>query len=174
MVKQDAMNVFLGFYVPNEISVPLWDLDSDYYLHNRISKPPTPYMNRILYEENRLNTTSTGSSRRESFVADSRCGGGDGGGERRKDRPVHDEEMSKKQELMVKRYFMNNKKGHGLVQGGHKGVLLKSDYPFLFHNEDHEPPISPTCEESEPVIISTMKGGKWRVRHTLPKFLRKE
>jgi hypothetical protein len=52
MVKQDSMNVFLGCYIPNEMSVHLWDLDSDYYLHNRSSRPPTPHTNRILHQVN--------------------------------------------------------------------------------------------------------------------------
>ena len=59
MVKQDAMNVFLGFYIPSETSMHLWDLDSDYYLHNRYLRPPTPYINRILYEQNRLNRSNS-------------------------------------------------------------------------------------------------------------------
>ena len=54
MVKQDAMNVFLGCYIPTEMSVHLWDLDSDYYLHNRSYRPPTPHTNRILHEVNLL------------------------------------------------------------------------------------------------------------------------
>ena len=54
MVKQDSMNVFLGCYIPNEMSVHLWDLDSDYYLHNRSFRPPTPYTNRFLHEVNLL------------------------------------------------------------------------------------------------------------------------
>mmetsp|Transcript_10099 Transcript_10099/g.32466 ORF Transcript_10099/g.32466 Transcript_10099/m.32466 type:complete len:1299 (+) Transcript_10099:113-4009(+) len=36
-LKQDAMNVFLGNYGPREchfIELPLWELESDYYLHN--------------------------------------------------------------------------------------------------------------------------------------------
>ncbi|CAM9450333.1 unnamed protein product, partial [Phaeothamnion confervicola] len=33
-LKQDAMNLFLGYYVPLEHDLPLWELDSDYYLHN--------------------------------------------------------------------------------------------------------------------------------------------
>ena len=61
MVKQDAMNVFLGFYIPSETSMHLWDLDSDYYLHNRYLRPPTPYINRILYEQNRLNRSNSDS-----------------------------------------------------------------------------------------------------------------
>ncbi|CAM9202241.1 unnamed protein product [Chrysoparadoxa australica] len=33
-VKQDAMNLFLGYFDPSEQDVPLWELDSDYYCHN--------------------------------------------------------------------------------------------------------------------------------------------
>lgn len=36
-LKQDAINIFLGNYAPSESHVcdlPLWELDSDYYLHN--------------------------------------------------------------------------------------------------------------------------------------------
>ena len=62
MVKQDAMNVFLGFYIPNEMLVPLWDLDSDYHLHNRISRPPTPYIDRILYEQRHATATATATA----------------------------------------------------------------------------------------------------------------
>ena len=29
-LKQDAMNLFLGFYIPSRHTVPLWDLESDY------------------------------------------------------------------------------------------------------------------------------------------------
>lgn len=65
MVKQDAMNVFLGFYIPSETSMHLWDLDSDYYLHNRYLRPPAPYINRILYEQNRLNRSNSSSNRLE-------------------------------------------------------------------------------------------------------------
>ena len=54
MVKQDAMNVFLGFYVPNDMIQPLWDLDSDYYLHNKTLRPPVPSVNKILYREDHL------------------------------------------------------------------------------------------------------------------------
>lgn len=60
-MKQDAMNVFLGFYIPSETSMHLWDLDSDYYLHNRYLRPPIPYINRILYEQNRLNRSNSDS-----------------------------------------------------------------------------------------------------------------
>lgn len=33
-LKQDAMNLFLGYYIPHRHSLPLWDMESDYYLHN--------------------------------------------------------------------------------------------------------------------------------------------
>jgi len=33
-LKQDAMNLFLGYYVPSCHTVPLWELENDYYLHN--------------------------------------------------------------------------------------------------------------------------------------------
>ncbi|KAI9922515.1 hypothetical protein PsorP6_000421 [Peronosclerospora sorghi] len=32
--KQDAINIFLGHFVPSKDSPPLWELESDYYLHN--------------------------------------------------------------------------------------------------------------------------------------------
>lgn len=32
--KQDAINLFLGNYIPEEGRVPLWELSSDYHLHN--------------------------------------------------------------------------------------------------------------------------------------------
>ena len=72
MVKQDAMNVFLGFYIPSETSMHLWDLDSDYYLHNRYLRPPAPYINRILYEQNRLNRSNSSLNRFEMKNAVSR------------------------------------------------------------------------------------------------------
>lgn len=34
MVKQDAINLFLGHFQPEIDQLPLWELDSDYYLHN--------------------------------------------------------------------------------------------------------------------------------------------
>jgi hypothetical protein len=33
-LKQDAMNLFLGYYIPSLHSVPLWDIQDDFYLHN--------------------------------------------------------------------------------------------------------------------------------------------
>jgi hypothetical protein len=32
--KQDAMNLFLGNYVPSASAPPLWELSDDYYLHS--------------------------------------------------------------------------------------------------------------------------------------------
>lgn len=32
--KQDALNLFLGNYVPSPHLPAIWDLDSDYYLHS--------------------------------------------------------------------------------------------------------------------------------------------
>jgi hypothetical protein len=34
--KQDAINLFLGNYVPLPGAPPLWELDSDYYLHTGV------------------------------------------------------------------------------------------------------------------------------------------
>lgn len=34
MAKQDAINIFLGHFVPKEKQPPLWELENDYYLHN--------------------------------------------------------------------------------------------------------------------------------------------
>lgn len=49
MVKQDAMNIFLGCFIPSESSIPLWDLESDYYLHNLTLHPPHPLVYDVLY-----------------------------------------------------------------------------------------------------------------------------
>ncbi len=35
-VKQDAMNLFLGYFVPSEHQLPLWELESDFFLHNHL------------------------------------------------------------------------------------------------------------------------------------------
>lgn len=51
MVKQDAMNIFLGCFVPGESSIPLWDLESDYHLHNVSLHPPAPPIYRIIYQD---------------------------------------------------------------------------------------------------------------------------
>ena len=153
------MNVFLGFYIPNEMLVPLWDLDSDYYLHNRISKPPTPYINRILYQENQLSIRSTSSSRNASFSIEtasnqdyslSRIGGVS-------DETkilAHDEELRSKQEMVLKKYFINDRtvlsssnshnhsKNRRLITASGKGLLLKSDDPLQLKDCDHDLPTS--------------------------------
>lgn len=49
MVKQDAMNVFLGCFQPTESSIPLWDLESDWDLHNQLLRPPPPKINQVLF-----------------------------------------------------------------------------------------------------------------------------
>jgi hypothetical protein len=51
MVKQDAMNVFLGCFQPTENGTPLWDLESDYNLHNQSLCPPPPLVNKVLFEK---------------------------------------------------------------------------------------------------------------------------
>jgi len=33
-LRQAGMNLFLGHYIPSRESVPLWDMENDYYLHN--------------------------------------------------------------------------------------------------------------------------------------------
>lgn len=51
MVKQDAMNLFLGYFIPSESSIPLWDLESDYLLHNLLLRPPSPLTDLVLYKD---------------------------------------------------------------------------------------------------------------------------
>jgi len=50
-VKQDAINIFLGCYEPSSHPIPLWDLETDYDLHNKSLHPPDPYINQILFNE---------------------------------------------------------------------------------------------------------------------------
>lgn len=33
-LKQDGMNLFLGYYIPYRHTIPLWEMETDYYLHN--------------------------------------------------------------------------------------------------------------------------------------------
>jgi hypothetical protein len=33
-LKQDAMNLLLGYYIPYRHTIPLWEMETDYYLHN--------------------------------------------------------------------------------------------------------------------------------------------
>ncbi|OQR90856.1 hypothetical protein ACHHYP_05174 [Achlya hypogyna] len=42
MAKQDSINLFLGNFVPDPAQPPLWELESDYYLHNfEVERPLT-------------------------------------------------------------------------------------------------------------------------------------
>jgi hypothetical protein len=101
MVKQDAMNVFLGFYIPQEMTVPLWDLDSDYYLHNRSYRPPTPHINRILFDEHRLSGNSAGVASRDFMLL-----GGMQGTDRERGRD-RDGSSRVMQEEVARKYFIN-------------------------------------------------------------------
>jgi hypothetical protein len=47
-VKQDAMNLFLGYFQPSMHDYALWDLETDYFLHNRLLHPPRPDVDAIL------------------------------------------------------------------------------------------------------------------------------
>jgi hypothetical protein len=47
-VKQDAMNLFLGYFQPAMHDFNLWDLETDYFLHNRLLHPPRPDVDSIL------------------------------------------------------------------------------------------------------------------------------
>jgi hypothetical protein len=49
-VKQDAMNLFLGYFQPFQHNYALWDLESDFFLHNKLLYPPRPEINSILYD----------------------------------------------------------------------------------------------------------------------------
>ena len=161
MVKQDAMNVFLGFYIPNEMLVPLWDLDSDYYLHNRISRPSTPYINRILYQENQLSMVSNLSSRKASFCIETATNLDYSLSSKYGDRSCVDREETemsaqnagkqRKQEILLKKYFINDRaivssiseplrhaKSGGLVTASGKGPPLKTDVPLLLQDCDHD------------------------------------
>ena len=170
MVKQDAMNVFLGFYIPNEMLVPLWDLDSDYYLHNRISKPPTPYINRILYQENQLSICSTSSSRNASFSIETASNQDFGlsriGGVSDETKIlVHNEELRSEQEKVQKKYFINDRtvlsssnphhhsKNRRLITASGKGLFLKSDDPLQLQDGDHY-----LCISQGPLAHTPKKG----------------
>lgn len=56
MMKQDAINLFLGYYIPSEKKIHLWDLDSDYELHNKFLRPKiNEYYNYLFKELRRYN-----------------------------------------------------------------------------------------------------------------------
>jgi hypothetical protein len=48
-VKQDAMNLFLGYFQPSLHDFNLWDIETDYFLHNRSLHPPRPDVDRVLF-----------------------------------------------------------------------------------------------------------------------------
>ncbi|KAI5567551.1 hypothetical protein BDE02_13G097900 [Populus trichocarpa] len=53
--KQDAINLFLGYFQPQEGKSPLWELDSDYYLHvygNAIGEVDSPFPDNCNSETN--------------------------------------------------------------------------------------------------------------------------
>lgn len=50
-VKQDSINLFLGHFIPSYSKFALWELDSDYNLHNKLLRPKTPYSDEILLSQ---------------------------------------------------------------------------------------------------------------------------
>ncbi|KAK4293153.1 hypothetical protein Pmani_034130 [Petrolisthes manimaculis] len=44
--KQNAINLFLGVYVPREESIPIWELPSDYLLHHSLTRGVRPCHSR--------------------------------------------------------------------------------------------------------------------------------
>uniref|UniRef100_K3X291 SAC domain-containing protein n=1 Tax=Globisporangium ultimum (strain ATCC 200006 / CBS 805.95 / DAOM BR144) TaxID=431595 RepID=K3X291_GLOUD len=81
MAKQDAINIFLGHYVPKEGQPPLWELENDYYLHNfevrngaaaceemRKSVAWQLESRRKPYDDGLLSPTGTTSSNEYEFV----------------------------------------------------------------------------------------------------------
>ena len=76
--KQDAMNVFLGRYVPSETN-PLWELDSDYDLHNRSLRPTEPLVDHVLFQEmlRDLKVILATDEEEEGALKNAQIGGGD-------------------------------------------------------------------------------------------------
>ncbi|KAJ6693649.1 hypothetical protein OIU85_004429 [Salix viminalis] len=63
--KQDAINLFLGYFQPREGKSPLWELDSDYYLHvygNAIGEVDPPYPDNCNSESNAKPVAVQGNS----------------------------------------------------------------------------------------------------------------
>ena len=44
-LKQDAMNLVLGYYVPYRHTIPLWEMETDYWLHNHPRNLYAPVVN---------------------------------------------------------------------------------------------------------------------------------
>lgn len=49
-LKQDAMNLFLGYFLPSQSDSPLWDLENDYFMHNKMLHPEQPISYKMLYD----------------------------------------------------------------------------------------------------------------------------
>ena len=49
-LKQDAINVYLGIYIPIYNSIPLWEYESDYFLHNKGFRPPISSVIQLLFD----------------------------------------------------------------------------------------------------------------------------
>ena len=134
------MNVFLGFYIPQEMTVPLWDLDSDYYLHNRSYRPPTPHINRILFDERRLSGAGAGGSIRDynllGEIEGAERGRGRGRGRYSSGSRVMQEEVARK-------YFINTHalRKQGVLRIGDsevKGILAISEGKKSAENGEKE------------------------------------
>lgn len=61
-VKQDAMNLFLGYFQPSMHDYALWDLETDYFLHNHLLHPPRPDVDAILLTSSSLFGSTRGAS----------------------------------------------------------------------------------------------------------------
>lgn len=66
--KQDAINIFLGHFVPKENEPPLWELENDYYLHN--FEVPN---GAAAYEQIRKSVAFHEENKRKSFGIDLRA-----------------------------------------------------------------------------------------------------
>ena len=76
-VKQDAINLFLGHFVPIQSKTSLWELESDYHLHNKLLRPHPPFSDDLLLVANRTDFSNEGYDTDSSSDND----GDDGGGE---------------------------------------------------------------------------------------------
>ncbi|KAJ7186236.1 hypothetical protein O6H91_Y537100 [Diphasiastrum complanatum] len=56
--KQDAINLFLGHFQPQEGKPALWELDSDYYLHVGGYRDESPIMGKTLSPQNSFSSAS--------------------------------------------------------------------------------------------------------------------
>ena len=49
-LKQDAMNLFLGYHLPSQNTTPLWELVNGYHLHNFHGSLPLPLQSKKAYQ----------------------------------------------------------------------------------------------------------------------------